>query len=75
MNTVKSGIRIATADGRWFVHRLHGVCYVSWVSAKDKEEAELFPAELGQQWLEILQEMTGRYDLKIVTDDSTDFEQ
>jgi hypothetical protein len=49
MNTVKSGIRIATADGRWFVHRLHGVVLVSWVSAKDKESAERFPAERGQE--------------------------
>jgi len=72
MSTVKSGIRIATADGRWFVHRLHGVCYVSWVFAKDKEEAERFPAERSQEWLENLKEMTGMYDLKIATDDASD---
>lgn len=72
MSAVKSGIRIATADGRWFVHRLHGVCYVSWVSAKDKAEAERFPAERSQQWLENLKEMTGMDDLKVVNDDHVD---
>lgn len=72
MSAVKSGIRIATADGRWFIHRLHGVCYVSWVSAKDKAEAERFPSERSHQWLENLKEMTGMDDLKIATDDATD---
>lgn len=72
MSAVKSGIRIATADGRWFVHRLHGVCYVSWVSAKDKAEAERFPSERSQQWLENLKELTGMDDLKVVNDDHGD---
>ena len=69
MSAVKSGIRIATADGRWFIHRLHGVCYVSWVSAKDKEEAERFPLERSQQWLENMKEMTGMDDLRLEDDD------
>ena len=72
MSTIKSGVRIATADGRWFIHRLHGVCYVSWVSAKDKEEAERFPLERSQQWLENMKEITGLDDLKIATDDAPD---
>jgi hypothetical protein len=71
MSTVKSGVRISTADGRWFIHRLHGVCYVSWVEARDKAEAERFPPERSQQWLENMQQMTGMDDLKIATDDAT----
>lgn len=75
MSTINSGVRIATADGRWFVHRLHGVCYASRVSAKDKEEAERFPRKRSQEWLENLQKWTGVYGLKLVDDDTTDFEQ
>ena len=71
MSTVKSGIRIATADGRWFVHRLHGVCYASWVSAKDKEEAERFPLDRSQQWLENMKEVTGMDDLRLEAEDET----
>ncbi len=73
MNPTDSSVLIATSSGQWFIgiHRLHGVCHISWVSAKDKKEAERFPLHRAEQWLEFIKTVTGTSDLRLESNDET----
>ncbi len=43
----------------WYIHKIKGICYVSWVSSADKGHAACFPEDSAEAWAEILSEMTG----------------
>ena len=49
----------------WYIHEIRGACYVSWVSVKDKAEAQTFSADSVKDWAKVLSKMTG-FDLEIV---------
>ena len=40
--------RIRTTDGQWYIHRLHGSQFVSFVSSKDRYYAESFGENVGE---------------------------
>ena len=52
----------------FYIHEIRGAVYVSWVSAKNKNEALLFPSITISSWRDVLSEMTG-FDLNIVRSD------
>jgi hypothetical protein len=49
----------------WYIHELRRACYVSWVAAGDKTEAQNFPENCVQKWVEVLSDTTG-VDLEAV---------
>lgn len=50
---------ITNIDGSMYVCGLHGVCYVTWVSAKDKKQALAFPLNNIDTWIKLISDMTG----------------
>lgn len=50
---------IRTTDGRWYVHELRGVVYVSWVAERDRQHALRFPAQRAHWWVEFFRAATG----------------
>jgi len=42
-----------------YIHQLRGACYISWVLAKDKNEALKFPLEDALKWVSVLEKMSG----------------
>jgi len=50
---------LRTKDSKWYICELRGVCFVTWVSDKDKGNAASFPEYDVQKWISILSEMTG----------------
>ena len=50
-------MRLKTKDG-WYVKDINGVCYVTWVSTKDKAHAAIFPIERANEWARLLENFT-----------------
>lgn len=50
---------LTNKDGTMFVHELHGVVFVTWVSKEHKEKACPFPADKAYAWVKIITDMTG----------------
>jgi hypothetical protein len=50
---------LRTVDGKWYVYRLHGAVFVSWVTAKDRHQATLFQLPNVNQWKTLLEAQTG----------------
>lgn len=42
-----------------FVYELRGVCFLTWVSSKDKGYAAVFPKHEIEKWVSILSDMAG----------------
>lgn len=59
---------IRTKDGEWYVHKLRGTVYISWVQKKHREHAEIFPADNIEKWVKLLSDMTG-LNLEVVFPD------
>ena len=56
---------LRTKDKQWYVHELRGVCYISWVSAKDKANAAVFPKFEVDDWVEVISSLAG-FELEAV---------
>jgi len=41
----------------WYVHEIRGVCFLSFVAAKDRSQAARFPAEKSDDWQRLLSNM------------------
>ena len=54
----KLQVWIKTKHSSMYVHKLRGVCYISWVLAKDKNEAMKFPLKDAANWVSVLEEMS-----------------
>ena len=52
-------VKLVSTDENWFVHGVHGVCYISWVTERDMADAELFPLENIDTWIKLIKDMTG----------------
>ena len=50
---------IKTKDG-WYLHEVRGVCFVSWVSEKDKANATVFPKDKIDGWLILMSDLSGK---------------
>jgi len=50
---------IRTKDG-WYIYRLQGALFVSFISEADKANADFFPVDKVEAWLELLTDMTGK---------------
>jgi len=42
-----------------YIHQIRGVCFISWVLAKDKNEALKFPFKDASSWILTLKKMSG----------------
>lgn len=49
----------------YYVCEIRGVCFVTWVSYKDKGHAAVFPVDNVHEWVEIINYFTG-YQLTAV---------
>ena len=43
----------------WYIAELRGVCYITWVSEKDKAHATIFPVEKIGEWIDVVDDLTG----------------
>lgn len=50
---------IRTVDTNWYIFEVRGVCFVSWVSSKDKANAAVFPKNNISRWVSVLEEISG----------------
>jgi len=50
---------ITNEDGSMYVHQLHGVAFVSWVAACDRQKAQRFPQDTVGEWARLISKMTG----------------
>ena len=50
---------LMTKDGKWYVHELRGVMYISWVSQKDKAHALIFPKNKILEWQKFVEGISG----------------
>lgn len=56
---------IRTKDGVFYLHKIYGVSFASWVVSKDKEKATVVPKEDSKEWLELIASMSS-LDLELV---------
>jgi hypothetical protein len=51
---------IRTKDKKWYICELCGVNYVTWVTKQDILFALIFPADKIDDWVMIMESMTGK---------------
>lgn len=50
---------LRTIDGKWYVHELRGVVYVSWISYRNRSHALTFPEDKILEWQKIVEDISG----------------
>ena len=46
-------------DAWWYISELRGAVFVTWVNSRDKANAFNFPADKIDEWLKLMEDMTG----------------
>lgn len=59
LNRVADEAYISNEDGSMLVCQIRGVCFISWVLAKDKEHAAKVPAHQAVEWARLVSDIAG----------------